>query len=90
MCGARGGFGGPGQGAYARLSEVLRRERISSLRMSYRHPNVLPECALDIMAGVAYLTHCRSQPVILVGHSFGGAVVITAGVLHDHVAGVVA
>src|SRR5712692_5180107 len=26
VCGARGGFGGPGKGAYARLSEVLRRE----------------------------------------------------------------
>ncbi len=58
--------------------------------MSYRHPNVLPECALDIMAGVAYLKHCRYQPVMLVGHSFGGAVVIAAGALNDHVAGVVA
>ena len=28
--------------------------------------------------------------MVLVGHSFGGAVVITAGVLHEHVAGVVA
>jgi pimeloyl-ACP methyl ester carboxylesterase len=88
--GARGGFGGPGKGAYARLSEVLRRERISSLRMSYRHPNVLPECVLDIMAGVAYLKYCSYQPVILVGHSFGGAVVIAAGAMNDHVAGVVA
>ncbi len=34
--GARGGFGRPGQGAYARLAEVLRRDRISSLRLSYR------------------------------------------------------
>jgi uncharacterized protein len=90
VCGARGGFGGPGKGAYARLSEVLRRERIASLRLSYRHPNVLPECALDIMAGVAYLKHCSYPPVILVGHSFGGAVVIAAGALNDHVAGVVA
>ena len=88
--GARGGFGRPGHGAYARLADVLRRDRISSLRLRYRHPNVLPECALDIMAGVAYLTYCRAQPVVLVGHSFGGAVVITAGVLNDHVAGVVA
>src|SRR5262249_62082367 len=65
-------------------------DRISSLRLNYRHPNVLPECALDIMAGVACLKHCRYQPVILVGHSFGGAVVIAAGALNDHVAGVVA
>jgi len=88
--GARGGFGRPGQGAYARLADVLRRDRISSLRLCYRHPNILPECALDVMAGVAYLTHSGSQPVVLVGHSFGGAVVITAGALHAHVAGVVA
>src|SRR3989442_8828929 len=77
--GARGGFGRPGHGAYARLADVLRLDRISSLRLSYRHPNVLPECVLDIMAGVVYLTYCRAQPVVLVRHSFGGAVVITAG-----------
>ncbi len=90
VCGARGGFGGPGHGIYTRLAEGLRRDRISSLRINYRHPNVLPECALDVMAGVTYLQHDRSQPVILVGHSFGGAVVIAAGALHDRVAGVVA
>jgi hypothetical protein len=88
--GARGGFGRPGQGAYARLAEGLRRDQISSLRLSYRHPNVLPECALDVMAGIASLTQCHAQPVVLVGHSFGGAVVITAGAVHAHVAGVVA
>jgi alpha/beta superfamily hydrolase len=88
--GARGGFGGPGKGAYARLAEGLRREQIASLRMNYRHPNVLPECALDILAGVAYLQHGGYQPVILVGHSFGGAVVIAAGAVTNHVAGVVA
>ena len=53
---ARGGFGRPGQGAYARLADVLRRDQIASLRLCYRHPNVLPECALDVLAGVAYLT----------------------------------
>ena len=40
------------------------------------------------MACVAYLRHCGSQSVVLVGHSFGGAVVITAGALNEHVAGV--
>ena len=77
--GARGGFGRPGHGAYTRLADVLRQDRISSLRLCYRHPNVLPECVLDIMTGVAYLTHGGAQPVVLVGHSFGGAVVMTAG-----------
>ena len=88
--GARGGFGRPGQGAYARLADVLRRDWITSLRLCYRHPNVLPECALDVMAGVAYLTQGGTQSVVLVGHSFGGAVVIAAGAVTPHVAGVVA
>ena len=88
--GARGGFGRPGQGAYARLADALRQERISSLRLCYRHPNVLPECALDILAGIASLQQDHVQRVVLVGHSFGGAVVITAGAVHEHVAGVVA
>ena len=88
--GARGGFGRPGQGAYARLAAALRQERLSSLRLCYRHPNVLPECALDILAGIAALQQDGVQRVVLVGHSFGGAVVITAGAVHEHVAGVVA
>jgi dienelactone hydrolase len=88
--GARGGFGRPGQGAYARLAEVLRRDGLASLRLCYRHPNVLLECALDVMAGVVYLVDGGAQSVVLVGHSFGGAVVITAGALNDRVAGVVA
>jgi alpha/beta superfamily hydrolase len=88
--GARGGFGRPGQGAYARLAEVLRQDGMTSLRLCYRHPNVLPECVLDVLAGVAYLTQGGAQSVVLVGHSFGGAVVITAGAVHDRVAGVVA
>ena len=85
-----GGFGRPGQGAYARLADVLQRHQISSLRLCYRHPNVLPECALDVLAGLAYLQQDHVQRVVLVGHSFGGAVVITAGAVHEHVAGVVA
>jgi len=90
VCGARGGFGGPGQGTYARLAEGLRHEQIASLRMSYRYPDVLHECILDVLAGATYLQHRGAAPVVLVGHSFGGAVVIAAGVVLPHVAGVVA
>jgi len=48
------------------------------------------ECVLDVIAGITYLQHYRSMSVVLVGHSFGGAVVIAAGTAHPHVAGVVA
>lgn len=90
VCGARGGFRGPGQGTYARLAEGLRQERIASLRLDYRYPNILHECVLDVLAGVTYLQHYHYTPIVLVGHSFGGAVVIAAGTAHPQVAGVVA
>jgi alpha-beta hydrolase superfamily lysophospholipase len=90
VCGARGGFRGPGQGTYTRLAEGLRQERIASLRLDSRYPHVLHECVLDVLAGVTCLQHYRSRPVVPVGHSFGGAVVIAAGTAHPLVAGVVA
>jgi pimeloyl-ACP methyl ester carboxylesterase len=68
---------------------VLRQARIAALRLCYRPPNVLPECTLDVLAGVLYLAQDRVQRVVLVGHSFGGAVGITAGAWQDRVAGVV-
>lgn len=89
VCGARGGFGGPGPGTYARLAEAFLERGITSLRLDYRHPNVLPECVLDLLAGVAYFKQTGHEPVVLVGHSFGGAVVIAAGAASSHVKGVV-
>ena len=56
------GLRGPGQGAYVRLAEALRQEGIVSRRLNYRYPDVLPECALDILAGVAYLQQDRARP----------------------------
>ncbi len=87
--GARGGFGGPAGGMYPRLAERFLSKGITSLRLNYRQPNVLPECVLDLLAGIAMLKGTGHQPVVLVGHSFGGAVVIAAGVASSHVQGVV-
>ncbi len=89
VCGARGGFGGPGPGTYARLSEQLTAQGITSLRLDYRFPNDLLECVLDLLAGVAYCKENGFGPVVVVGHSFGGAVVIAAGATSDYVKGVV-
>ena len=89
VCGARGGFGGPGPGLYAQLAQQFTQQGITSLRLDYRLPNVLPECALDLLAGVACLEDSGHDPVVIVGHSFGGAVVIAAGAVSRHVAGVV-
>ena len=89
VCGARGGFGGPGPGIYAQLAQEFTEQGITSLRMDYRMPNALPECAMDLLTGVAYLEDTGHDPVVIVGHSFGGAVVIAAGAVSKHVAGVV-
>ena len=89
VCGARGGFGGPGPGTYARLAEKFREQGITSLRLDYRNPNDLGECALDLLAGIAFFKGTGHDPVVIVGHSFGGAVVIAAGAGSSHVKGVV-
>ena len=79
VCGARGGFVGPGPESYAHLSERFLDEGITSLRIDYRLPNDLLECALDLMVGAGHLNDIGYGPVVVVGHSFGGAVVIAAG-----------
>ena len=89
VCGARGGFGGPGPGTYARLAESLKDQGITSLRLDYRNPNGLDDCVLDLLAGIAFLKTTGYEPVVLVGHSFGGAVVIAAGAAGSHIKGVV-
>lgn len=89
VCGARGGFGGPASGLYADLSQEFTERGITSLRMDYRYPNEIQECALDLLAGINFLRAMEYGPVVVVGHSFGGAVVIAAAAFSDHVAGVV-
>ena len=89
VCGARGGFGGPGPGSYARLAQRFVDRGITSLRLDYRMPNDLMECVLDLVTGAAYCKETGHGPVVVVGHSFGGAVVIGAGAASDHIKGVV-
>ena len=87
--GALGGFEGPADGLYGRLADRLRSE-VSGLRLHYRQPNIFEECVVDVLAGVSFLRGVGAGGIALVGHSFGGAVVITAGELSDAVRGVAA
>ncbi|MDA0771246.1 MAG: alpha/beta hydrolase [Chloroflexi bacterium] len=87
--GASGGFRGPGDGLYTELAEEMKSE-VTSLRLNYRIPNNIPECVLDSLAGISFLKATNHTEIALVGHSFGGAVVITAGSLSAEVKGVVA
>lgn len=88
--GALGGFEGPANDLYGRLADRLR-PQISGLRLHYRQPGEFEECVLDVLAGVSFLRGVGATGgVALVGHSFGGAVVIKAGELAAAVAGVAA
>jgi hypothetical protein len=88
--GAGGGLGGPAGGVYERLGARLAPEGLASLQVAYRRPAELAECVLDVLAGVAYLETRGRTRVALVGHSFGGAVVIAAGATSGAVVGVAA
>ncbi|MDC0034842.1 alpha/beta hydrolase [Chloroflexi bacterium] len=87
--GARGGLDGPAGGLYKILGSDLA-PGITSLRIDYRNPGELIECVMDTLAGVSFLTGTGHTDILLVGHSFGGAVVIKAAPFSDHVKGVVA
>ncbi len=87
--GARGGFEGPAGSMYKLLGDGLS-PGITSIRLDYRQPNVLVECVMDILAALSFLSGTGHTDVILVGHSFGGAVVIKAAPYSEVVKGVIA
>ena len=87
--GARGGLDGPAEGLYKSLGSMLS-PGITSMRLDYRKPGELSECVMDTLAGVSFLTGTGHTDILLVGHSFGGAVVIKAAPFSEHVKGVVA
>lgn len=87
--GAGGGLHGPARGLYPAACERLQRHNLAGLRLHYRQPNVLEECVLDVLLGVEFLHREGVERVGLVGHSFGGAVVISAGALAERVTAVV-
>ena len=79
--GVGGGFDTPARGLYPRLAETLARAGIASLRVRFRHPTLLDEAVLDVVAGARELEARGIERLALVGHSFGGAVVVRAGAL---------
>ena len=87
--GAGGGFDGPARGLYPEACARLQSAGVAGLRLHYRKPNELRDCVLDTLAGVAFLAREGATRVALVGHSFGGAVVISAGASSPNVKAVV-
>ena len=92
LCGgAMGGLLGPGEALYHRLGVEWSARGVPVLRVSYRKPNDLDQCCVDVAAAVQLaIGGAGADRVVLMGHSFGGAVAVRVGVgLHDMVAGVV-
>ncbi len=79
--GTDGGFDGPADGLYPDLAAALAPHAIATLRLDFRihqAPNIVPEAVADLRAGVAFLAGAGIRRIGLLGHSFGGAVVIDA------------
>ena len=83
--GALGGLSGPAGGLYQRVAE-----RTGGIRLHYRRPGDLDACVADVLLLADLLLARGAGGVALVGHSFGGAVAVAAGVaLGPRCAGVV-
>lgn len=76
--GVGGGWDTPAQGLYPQLCQELQSQAIASLRVCYRYPTEIQEAVFDVLAGLAFLEDQGISSVALIGHSFGGAVVIQA------------
>jgi dienelactone hydrolase len=86
--GAGGGLWGP-SGMYTALASKYADNGIAALQIDYRHPNHTHHCVQDIYDGMSLMEQtCGVSEFVLVGWSFGGSVVITAGSSHTKVSGV--
>jgi predicted alpha/beta hydrolase family esterase len=88
--GAMGGLLGPAEGLYHRLGVEWAERGVPVLRISYRRPNDLDACCMDVAAAVQLAVGGGgAERVVVMGHSFGGAVAVRVGVgLSQFVAGV--
>ncbi|MDZ4827401.1 MAG: alpha/beta hydrolase [Actinomycetota bacterium] len=88
--GGMGGLLGPAEGLYHDLGIALADQGIATIRVGYRKPNDLDRCVHDLAAAADLASRSGARQFVTVGHSFGGAVAIQAGiVLAGHCRGVV-
>lgn len=88
--GSGGGLGGPAGGIYERMAVKFQSLGVTSLQLDYRRPGLFEDCVEDVLSGIKYLSSLEKTGIVLVGHSFGGAVVIRSGILSENVSAVAA
>jgi len=76
--GAMGGLLGPANGLFQFLGDELGERGIATLRVSYRRPNDLDACVIDAGAASEMVIAEGARSLVVMGHSFGGAVAINA------------
>lgn len=89
--GGDGGLDGPANALYPDFAADLAVRGIAALRLDFRvhaFPGPMDEGVFDVLRGVEFLASEGARRVGLAGHSFGGAVVIEAGVRSELVASV--
>lgn len=89
--GGDGGLDGPANALYPDLAADLAEREVAALRLDFRvhaFPGPMGDGVHDVLSGVDFLVGEGVEHVGLLGHSFGGAVVIEAGVQSDRVASV--
>ncbi len=89
--GGDGGLDGPANALYPDLAADLAARGVAALRLDFRihtFPGPMGDGVFDVLRGVDFLGSEGVQRVGLAGHSFGGAVVIEAGVQSERVASV--
>jgi predicted alpha/beta-hydrolase family hydrolase len=88
--GAMGGVLGPGHGLFHVLGERWAPQGVGVYRVGYRIPNDLDRCAHDVACAVETAVAEGAEHVVVMGHSFGGAVAVrVAVVMTAEVSGVV-
>jgi pimeloyl-ACP methyl ester carboxylesterase len=89
--GGMGGLLGPAGGLYHALGcELADAHGIATMRVGYRKPNDLSRCVHDVAAAGDLASRSGARGFVVIGHSFGGAVAIQAGIVFgDHCRGVV-
>ena len=88
--GGMGGLLGPAGGLYHDLGVNFAEQGIGTMRVGYRKANDLVRCVHDVAAAADLASRAGGERFVTVGHSFGGAVAVQAGmVLGQHCAGIV-
>ena len=79
--GALGGVLGPGRALYHALGARWADRGVRFVRIGYREPNNLDLCAHDLACGVELARDAGAERVVVMGHSFGGAVAVRCAVV---------